>query len=68
MKGLLTPALISASLVNDRSTMKKTRSLDYTVGVLRELHRELDKEVRSLEARFGQGNFSPRLMLEMLKV
>ena len=50
------------------ATMKKTKSLDYTVGVLRELHREMDKEVRSLEARFGQENFSLRLMLEMLKV
>lgn len=48
--------------------MKKTKSLDYTLGVLRELHGELEREVGSLEAKFGEENFSLRLMLEMLRV
>lgn len=50
------------------ATMTKTESLNYTLGVLRELHGKLDKEVGSLEAKFGEENFSLRLMLEMLKV
>jgi ophiobolin F synthase len=48
--------------------MKKTKSLDYTLGVLRELHGELEKEVGSLEKRFGDENFALRMMLEMLRV
>ena len=50
------------------ATMKKTKSLDYTLGVLRELHGELEKEVESLEAKFGEENFSLRMLLELLKV
>ena len=50
------------------TTMKKTKSLDYTLGVLRELHGELEKEVGRLEAKFGEENFSLRLLLEMLKL
>ena len=50
------------------ATMKKTKSLDYTLGVLRGLHGELDKEVGSLEANFGEENFLLTLMLEMLEV
>ncbi|KMP08680.1 geranylgeranyl pyrophosphate synthetase [Coccidioides immitis RMSCC 2394] len=50
------------------ATMKKTKSLDYTLDVLRELHGELEREVGILEAKFGEENFSLRLMLEMLKV
>ena len=50
------------------ATMKKTKSLEYTLGVLRELHGELEREVGSLEAKFGEENFSLRLMLEMLRV
>ena len=50
------------------ATMKKTKSLDYTLGVLRELHNELSKEVGNLEARFGEENFSFQMMLEMLKL
>lgn len=50
------------------ATMKKTKSLDYTLGVLRELYGELDKEVGRLEAKFGEENFSLRLLLEMLKL
>lgn len=50
------------------TTMKETKSLGYTLGVLRELHGELEKEVGSLEAKFGEENFSLRLLLEMLKV
>ena len=50
------------------ATMRKTNSLDYTLGVLRQLHSELEREVGSLEAKFGEENFSLRLMLEMLKV
>ena len=50
------------------ATMKKTKSLDYTLGVLRELHGELSKEVGKLEAKFGEENFSFQMMLEMLKV
>ncbi|KAL9609842.1 MAG: hypothetical protein Q9167_005409 [Letrouitia subvulpina] len=48
--------------------MKKTKSLEYTLGVLRELHGLLDREVRSLEAKLGEENFTFKLMLEMLKV
>ncbi|KAL4893922.1 Ophiobolin F synthase [Aspergillus ambiguus] len=48
--------------------MKKTKSLEYTLGILRELHGELQKEVGKLEERFGEENFTLRVMLEMLKV
>lgn len=50
------------------ATMKKTKSLEYTLGVLRELHGELGKEIGKLEAKFGEENFSFQMMLEMLKV
>lgn len=50
------------------ATMRKTKSLEYTLGVLRELHAELEKEVRRLEGRFQEENFSLRLMLDLLKV
>lgn len=50
------------------TTMKKTKSLDYTLSVLRELHGELEKEVGRLEVKFDEGNFSLRLLLEMLKL
>ena len=48
--------------------MKKTKSLEYTLSVLRELHQELEREIGSLEAKFGEENFSLRLLLEVLKV
>jgi ophiobolin F synthase len=48
--------------------MKKTRSLEYTLRVLRALHAELEREINSLEAEFGEKNFSLRLMMNMLKV
>ena len=48
--------------------MQKTKSLEYTLDVLRELHGLLNKEVRSLEAQFGEENFTFQLMLEILKV
>ncbi|KAJ0360491.1 hypothetical protein COL922a_014536, partial [Colletotrichum nupharicola] len=48
--------------------MKKTKSLEYTLGVLRALQAELEKEVDTLEAKFGEENFSLRMMLELLKV
>ena len=48
--------------------MKKTNSLDYTLGILGELHGELGKEVRNLERKFGQTNFSFQMLLEMLKL
>jgi ophiobolin F synthase len=50
------------------ATMKKTESLQYTLSVLRELHGELEKEVEYLEAKFGEENFTLRVMLELLKV
>ena len=50
------------------ATMKKTNFLDYTLGVLKELHGELEKKVRSLEAKSSEENFSLRLLLEMPKV
>ena len=50
------------------ATMRKTQSLDYTLGVLTELHGELGKEVSKLEGKFGQENFSLQLLLEMLKM
>lgn len=50
------------------ATMKKTKSFDYTLGVLRELYGELEQEVGRLEARFDGENFLLRMMLEMLKV
>ena len=48
--------------------MKKTKSLEYTLAVLRELHNDLESEVGHLESKYGEENFSLRLMLEMLKV
>ncbi|GAB7349558.1 hypothetical protein MBLNU459_g0254t1 [Dothideomycetes sp. NU459] len=48
--------------------MKQTKSLDYTLGVLRELLDELENEVGRLEVKFGKHNFQLRLMLEMLRV
>lgn len=48
--------------------MKKTESLEFTLDILRELHGELQKEVGRLEEKFGEENFSLRVMLEMLKV
>lgn len=48
--------------------IKETKSLGYTLEVLRELHGGLEKEVESLESKFGEENFSLRLLLEMLKV
>ena len=50
------------------ATMKKTGSLEYTLGVMHELHAELDAEVRVLEEKFGEENFTLKLLLEMLKV
>lgn len=50
------------------ATMKKTESLEHTLGVLRELHGELEKEVGKLEVKFGGENFTLRVMLELLKV
>lgn len=50
------------------ATMKKTKSLDYTLGVLGELHGELGKEVGNLEGKFGEENFSFQMLLEMLKL
>lgn len=50
------------------ATMKKTKSLDYTLGVLGELHSELGKEVGNLEGKFGEENFSFQMLLEMLKL
>lgn len=50
------------------ATMKKTESLQYTLSVLRGLHGELKKEVENLEAKFGEENFTLRVMLELLKV
>ena len=50
------------------ASMRKTKSLEYTLGVLRELHGEWGREVGSLEGKFGEENFSLRLLLEMLKV
>lgn len=50
------------------ATMKKTKSLDYTLGVLRGIAWRVGKEVGNLEVKFGEANFSLRLMLEMLKV
>ncbi|KAL2802056.1 Ophiobolin F synthase [Aspergillus granulosus] len=48
--------------------MKKTKSLEYTLEVLRALQEELEKLVDDLEAKFGEENFSLRMMLELLKV
>ena len=50
------------------ATMKKTKSLEFTLGVLRELHGKLVKEIGSLEAKFDEENFAWRVLLEMLKV
>ncbi|GAW23081.1 hypothetical protein ANO14919_126310 [Xylariales sp. No.14919] len=48
--------------------MKKAKSLEYTLGVIRELHSELEKEVGKLEKTFGGENFQLRLLMEMLKL
>jgi ophiobolin F synthase len=49
------------------ATMNKTESLEYTLGVLRDLHGELMKEVDKLESMLGD-NFKLRVMLELLGV
>jgi ophiobolin F synthase len=49
------------------ATMGKTQSLEYTLGVLRELHSELMKEVDRLESTLGD-NLKLRVMLELLGV
>lgn len=48
--------------------MKRTKSLDYTLGVLRELHGELERAVGNLEGKFGEENFSFQMLLEMLRL
>lgn len=50
------------------ATMQKTKSLEYTHGVLRELYGQLKKEVGRLEAKFGEENGALNMMLELLKV
>ncbi|KAL8929201.1 MAG: hypothetical protein Q9208_001284 [Pyrenodesmia sp. 3 TL-2023] len=50
------------------ATLKKTKSLDYTLRVLGELHGELEKGVANLEGKFGEENLSFQMMLEMLKL
>lgn len=50
------------------ATMKKTRSLEYSLVVLRKLHEELSRAVSGLDKHFGQENLELRLMLELLKV
>ncbi|KAL2830451.1 Ophiobolin F synthase [Aspergillus cavernicola] len=73
LRAFLIKRRLEAKLSNEAkrevlAIMKKTNSLEYTLGVLRALQRELEREVDSLESRFGEENFSLRLMLEMLKV
>ena len=48
--------------------MKKPKSLEFALGVLRELHGKLIKEVGSLEAKFDEEDFAWKVLLEMLKV
>ncbi|KAI3326695.1 geranylgeranyl pyrophosphate synthase [Xylariaceae sp. AK1471] len=48
--------------------MKKTKSLEHTLAVLRELHGQLEKEVQSLEAKFNRENFQLGVLLKMLQV
>lgn len=48
--------------------MERTGSLVQTRKVLAELHIELERELYSLEDKFGEENFSMRIMLDMLKV
>ena len=73
LRSLLMKRRVNGTLSNEAkreilATMKHTQSLEYTLGVLRELHAKLDKEVGRLEKKFGEENFSLRLMMEMLKV
>jgi ophiobolin F synthase len=73
LRAFLIKRRVDSSLSNESKRevldiMKKTKSLDYTLGVLRALQAELEKEVDSLEAKFGEENFSLRMMLELLKV
>ncbi|KAL3448111.1 Ophiobolin F synthase [Aspergillus insuetus] len=73
LRAFLIKRRVDSSLSNESKRevleiMKKTRSLEYTLGVLRALQAELEKEVDSLEAKFGEENFSLRMMLELLKV
>ncbi|KAI8623120.1 geranylgeranyl pyrophosphate synthase [Xylariaceae sp. FL1651] len=48
--------------------MKKTKSLEYTLDILRELHSRLEKEVQNLEMKFGRENFQLGVLLKMLHV
>ncbi|KAI0160238.1 geranylgeranyl pyrophosphate synthase [Xylariaceae sp. FL1272] len=50
------------------SIMKKTKSLDYTLNVIRQLHSELEKEIVTLETKFSRENFQLKMMMELLKV
>jgi ophiobolin F synthase len=73
LRAFLIKRRVDSSLSNESKRevleiMKKTKSLEYTLGVLRALQAELEKEVDSLEAKFGEENFSLRMMLELLKV
>lgn len=73
LRSLLMKRRVDGKLSNEAKReileiMKQTQSLEYTLGVLRELHAKLDQEVVRLEKKFGEENFSLRLMMEMLKV
>ena len=48
--------------------MRRTKVLEHTLGVLRELHGQLENEVGSLEVRFGEENLPLGLLLELLNV
>lgn len=48
--------------------MKRTKSLEYTKGVLEDLFTELENEIEKIEKSCGTENYIIRLVLERLKV
>jgi ophiobolin F synthase len=48
--------------------MRGTRSLEFTLNLLHQLHNELGQELHILEGAFGRENHDHRLMLTLLKV
>ena len=49
------------------TTMKKTKSLNFTLRALDELHSKLRKDVASLEGRFSEENLVLPMLLAMPK-
>lgn len=49
-------------------TLKRTRSLEYTASILKDLHGELKLEMERVETAWGTINYSLRLLLDTLQI